>query len=121
MKMQVACTNKILVIASMKENFRQLYVEWNPRAVSFSFKQFATNRGYYLTDAPNLDGDMQEHLDKAMLEIAPKIFAQELSELGIPQSNWPELGEFHNYIDVCHRPLTGDFGSEQLITNFYDV
>lgn len=116
-KLAVYNTNKILLQVTLLAPFYELRNSCFPALSSQTLEQFSSYKGYYLNDSISGFGDQEKLREIALSKISSKIFSQELSEIGIPTENWPDIENFYlfkEYIKVDYLCLIADFGENKI-------
>lgn len=121
-------TNKILIRVSRKAPFYALHAKCFPhvtlgdRDAEEEAKSQRELYGYYLADVPipgECVGDAYNWCFDHIIDAAPKILKSELFDLGIPESEWPDVHSrqvFHDFFEYDFGAIIADFGSKPLET-----
>lgn len=112
-------TNRTLLRITPLSPLRDIKIECFPESKKQTLEQFRSIPGYYLMDTPSEPGWQETIREKELKRISAKIFAQELSELGIPNKKWPNINDFNEFkrcFEVDYLALIADLGTGPIIT-----
>ena len=113
MKKILLNTNRVLIKVTPQAEFRKLKIKCFPECINQSLEQFSLFSGFYLINKPFNSLTPTITVEEELKRFSNKIFAQELSEMGIPVMHWPNIEDyqvFREFLDVEFLDLIADFG-----------
>ncbi|MBN4055201.1 hypothetical protein JYU12_00495 [bacterium AH-315-K03] len=117
-------TNRTLLRVTLLAPLRELKIKCFPDSSGQTLEQFSSMPGFYLMGMPNEEGWQEPIREKAVQQIAAKIFNSELSGLGIPVEAWPNIhdySEFKKHLKIEHLALMADLGTGPVVTKEFEL